>query len=192
LIDASALKVPDDLVPRRTCGECSACCELFAIDTPKLQKAQDVICPHCIRPAGCGIYPTRPPICHEWHCGWRRLPNLDCRWRPDRCGVLVDAMGIVPSLTGVNFIIMGGPEVIGWPPLVEYAADLVAVGVPVFLSAHGKLGSVLSAMGLNDRLISAAQSCDTQRIRRELATARDACLAYPGLAKSEEGVPAPP
>ena len=74
----------------------------------------------------------------------------------------------------------------------QSAADLVAVGVPVFLSAHGKLGSVLGAMRLNDRLISAAQSCDTQRLRRELATARDACLAYPGLAKTEEGVAVPP
>jgi hypothetical protein len=101
-------------------------------------------------------------------------------------------MGIEPSLTGVNFIIVGGPEVIGWPPLVEYAADLVAVGVPVFLSAHGKLGYVLGMMRLNDRLISAAQSHDTQRIRRELATALAACLAYPGLAKSGEGLLAPP
>jgi hypothetical protein len=105
LIEASAVKVPDGLVPRRTC-ECSACCELFAIDTPELQKAQDVLCPHCVRPAGCGIYPTRPPVCHEWHCGWRRLPSLDCRWRPDRCGVLIEAMGVEPSLTGVNFTIM--------------------------------------------------------------------------------------
>jgi hypothetical protein len=45
---------------------------------------------------------------------------------------------------------MGGPEVISWPPLVEYAADLIAVSVPVFLSAHGKLGSVLGTMRLTD------------------------------------------
>lgn len=86
----------------------------------------------------------------------------------------------------MNFIIVHGPEVIGWPPLVEYAADLVAGGAPVFLSAHGKLSYVLGMMRLNDRLISAAQSHDTQRVRRELATAIAACLAYPGLAKSEE------
>jgi hypothetical protein len=95
-------------------------------------------------------------------------------------------MGTEPSLTGVNFIIVGGPEAIGWPPLVEYAADLGAVGVPVFLSARGKLGYVLGMMRLNDRLMSATQSRDTRRIRRELATALDACLAYPGLAKSED------
>jgi hypothetical protein len=58
--------------------------------------------------------------------------------------------------------------------------------VPVFLSARGKLGYVLGMMRLNDRLMSAAQSRDTQRIRRELATALDACLAYLGLAKSED------
>ena len=141
VIDASPVKVPDDLVPRRTCGECSACCELLAIDTPELQKAQDVLCPYCIRPAGCGIYATRPPVCREWHCGWRRLPSLDCRWRPDRCGVLIEAMGIEPWLTSVNFIIMGGPEVIGWPPLVEYAADLVEVGVPVLDRKSTRLNS---------------------------------------------------
>ena len=180
MMDASAAKaLEDDLVPLRTCGECSACCEFFAIDTLELQKAQDVLCPHCIKPAGCGIYPARPPICREWHCGWRHLSALDWRWRPDRCGVLVEAGGREPSLTGVNFTIVGGPEVIGWPPLVEYAAGLASVGVPVFLSARGTLGCLLGMMRLNDRLMSAALSRDTQRLRRELAAALAAVLAHP-------------
>lgn len=177
-MDAIAAKVAGGLVPGRTCGECSVCCEFFAIDTAELQKAQDVVCPHCIRPAGCGIYDSRPPICREWHCGWRRLPALDWRWRPDQCGVLVEAVGAGSSLTAVKFIIVGGPEVIGWPPLVEYAADLIGLGVLVSLSARGTPGHVLGMMRLNDRLMSAALSRDTQRIRRELAAALDACLAY--------------
>ena len=178
-MDTIAAKVAGDLVPGRTCGGCSVCCEFFAIDTVELQKAQDVLCPHCIRPAGCGVYDSRPTICREWHCGWRQLSTLDWRWRPDRSGVLVEALNVGPSLTGVRFTIVGGPEVIGWPPLVEYAADLVAAGVLVFLSARGKLGHVLGTMRL-DRLMSAAQSRDTQRIRRELAAALDACLAHQG------------
>ena len=170
----------ENLVPGRTCGECSVCCEYFAIDTVELRKAPDTLCPHCIRPAGCGIYDSRPSICREWHCGWRRLPALDLSWRPDRSGVLVETLGVGPSVTGVKFIIVGGPEVIGWPPLVEYIARLVAESVLVFLSARGKPGHVLSMMRLNDRLMSAAQSRDTQRIRRELATTLDACLADQG------------
>ena len=83
-------------------------------------------------------------------------------------------------MTGVKFIIVGGPEVIGWPPLVEYAADLVAAGVLVSLSARGKPGHVLGMMRLNDRLMSAARSRDTQRLRRELSAALDACLPYQG------------
>jgi hypothetical protein len=181
LMNAFAPKMPQDLTPGRTCGECSVCCEYFAIDTAELQKVQDVLCPHCIRPAGCGIYDSRPLICREWHCGWRQLTTLDWRWRPDQSGVLVEAHGIGPSLTGVKFNIVGGPEVIGWPPLVAYAADLVEVGVLVSVLARGTIGHVLSMMRLNDRLMSAAQARDRQRVRRELAAAQEACLAYQGL-----------
>jgi hypothetical protein len=92
---------------------------------------------------------------------------------------MVEAVGHEPSLTGVNFIIAGGPEVVGWPPLVEYAAHLTSVGVPVTLSAHGKLGHLLGMMRLNDRLMSAAWSRDSQRLRRELAVALAAGLADP-------------
>jgi hypothetical protein len=179
-MDAVGLKVAEDLVSGRTCGDCSVCCEYFAIATAELQKPQDVLCPHCIRPAGCGIYDSRPLICREWHCGWRRMPTLDWRWRPDRCGVLVEAVDVGRSLTGVKFIMVGGPDVIGWPPLVEYAADLVAAGILVFLSARGAPGHALDMMRLNDRLMSAARSRDTQRFRRELADAFDACMAYQG------------
>jgi hypothetical protein len=105
---------------------------------------------------------------------------LDWRWRPDRCGVLLEAEG-EPSLTGVNFIIVGDPEVIGWPPLVEYIADLASRGVMVSVSARGKLGYVLEMRRLNDRLMSAALSRDPQRIRRELAAALDASLADQGF-----------
>ena len=176
--DASGAEATkDDLVPSRRCGECSVCCEVFRIDTPELQKAQNVLCPHCIRPAECDIYPNRPPVCREWHCGWRGLPNLDWRWRPDRCGVLVETVSCEPSMTGVNFKIVGGPDVIGWPPFVEYAADLASAGVPVSVSARGKLGYVLDMMRLNDRLSSAASARDSQRLRSELAEALAAGLA---------------
>ncbi len=175
-----AVAAPDGLVPDRACGECSVCCEYFEIDTAEIRKPRDVLCPHCIRPAGCGIYDSRPPVCREWHCGWRRLESLDWRWRPDRSGVLVEAVGIGAALTAVRFVIVGGPEAIGWPPLVEYAAELGSLGVPVLLAARGKLGHVLGMMRLNDRLTSAAQSRDQQRVRRELAAALEVCRADPG------------
>jgi hypothetical protein len=93
--------------------------------------------------------------------------------------VLAEAVGREPSLTGVNFTIVGGPEVIGWPPLVEYAAGLASVGVPVFLSARGTLGYLLDMMRLNDRLMSAALSRDTQRLRRELNSCSACCCIGP-------------
>jgi hypothetical protein len=99
--------------------------------------------------------------------------------------VLVETVSRELSMTSVNFMIVGGPEVIGWTPLVEYAADLASAGVPVFLSAHGKLGYVLDTMRLNDRLMSAASARDTRRLRSELAEALAACLADPDLASSE-------
>jgi hypothetical protein len=57
---------------------------------------------------------------------------------------------------------------------------------------RGKLGYLLSMMSLNDRLMSAAQSRDTQRLRRELAAALAAGLADPDCASSVKQRPSVP
>ena len=71
----------------RECGSCSMCCKLLYIE--ELAKPPGVWCPHVVRGQGCGIYETRPTPCRGFRCRWLMLPDLDDRWRPDRCGFLL-------------------------------------------------------------------------------------------------------
>jgi hypothetical protein len=67
---------------QRSCGSCSLCCKLFAID--ELAKPEDVWCQHC-RPGkgGCSVYAARPEGCRTFVCSWLngQLPDS---WYPPR------------------------------------------------------------------------------------------------------------
>jgi hypothetical protein len=75
------------LVPERECGDCVSCCEIPSIDSPKLKKPADVLCPNCTKP-GCGIYDKRPVVCRQWYCLWRRLDTLATDMRPEKSKVM--------------------------------------------------------------------------------------------------------
>jgi len=80
-----------ELVPGRSCGECTLCCTNLAIDTKEYRKVPGVPCAHlCAQ--GCGIYDTRYPVCRTYFCGWRCMDALGEEWRPDRSGILFDAL----------------------------------------------------------------------------------------------------
>lgn len=77
----------------RTCGGCTACCRALAI--PELDKPSATPCRHeqpalAGRPAGCGIYATRPETCRGFRCLWLAgaLPQGE---RPDRSGLIASA-----------------------------------------------------------------------------------------------------
>lgn len=77
-----------DLVPGRSCKDCTLCCKLLAVEP--LQKPRAAWCPHCDQKRGCGIYETRPEACRMFYCGYRRLPQLDERWKPAKAKFLVN------------------------------------------------------------------------------------------------------
>lgn len=72
-------------VPNRSCGSCTACCDVFAIE--ELSKPAGVPCQHSTS-IGCAIYPIRPQTCARWFCLWRKIAALPDRLRPDRSGVV--------------------------------------------------------------------------------------------------------
>lgn len=76
-----------ELVPGRSCGQCTACCRLLQVEEPDFKKPQDVLCVHCTG-EGCGRYPEWPRICGQWFCAWRRIPSMPEQLRPDQLGVL--------------------------------------------------------------------------------------------------------
>ena len=135
--------VEDHLVSGRECGGCTVCCKALKIDVPELKKLAGVLCRHCTG-VGCGIYETRPPVCKEWYCGWRRLPDLDDQWRPDRCGVLIDVVveGIPAAFpqVGLKFDIVGSPRVLTWVPLIKLIGAKIGRRVPVFLGVPAPVG----------------------------------------------------
>jgi len=78
----------DDLVAGRTCDGCTMCCKLLDIDV--LEKPRGTWCSHCDKKRGCKIYETRPEPCRSFYCGYRRIGDLDERWKPSHCKLLIN------------------------------------------------------------------------------------------------------
>jgi hypothetical protein len=126
---------------KRQCGPCTVCCTELKIETPELRKKARLPCSH-LGAAGCGIYTTRPPVCQQFLCGWRLFAEMGDHWRPDQSGVLAlrKAPGELPAAWqhapyGVHLVVIGGEAAVKRPAFADYAASLLARGLPVFLSA---------------------------------------------------------
>lgn len=76
------------LVAGRTCGGCTACCDVLKIDTPEFQKPAGTPCIHR-SVDGCSIHSERPDICRAWFCGWRRISAMPADARPDLSGLMI-------------------------------------------------------------------------------------------------------
>jgi hypothetical protein len=77
-----------DLVPGRTCKDCTLCCKL--LEVAPLAKPRAVWCTHCDQKRGCGIYDDRPAACQSFYCGYRRLAHIDERWKPSKAKFLIN------------------------------------------------------------------------------------------------------
>jgi Fe-S-cluster containining protein len=87
-----------ELPQLRNCGECVACCQIYAI--PELDKPGGVLCKHACK--GCNIYPTRPKMCREFRCHWLNgyFKEED---RPDKLGVVFSMQW--GADVGMNFLL---------------------------------------------------------------------------------------
>ncbi|MEQ1715447.1 MAG: hypothetical protein ABL907_05600 [Hyphomicrobium sp.] len=77
-----------ELVPGRSCEGCTLCCKLLSIAV--LDKPRSVWCPHCDKKRGCKIYEARPEPCRDFYCGYRRIEDLDERWKPSQSKILIN------------------------------------------------------------------------------------------------------
>lgn len=91
-------------VPSRSCGSCTACCDVFAIEV--LSKPAGVPCQHSTG-GGCAIYSVRPQACARWFCLWRKIAALPERLRPDRSGVLFSLNNHSPTDESEGVCIVG-------------------------------------------------------------------------------------
>jgi len=124
----------------KICGPCQACCVAPKIDTPEFKKPSGVPCVHLVE-KGCGIYQTRPPVCRDFLCGWRLLPELDISWRPDLSGVMLICVNqddvpqaYRPAGHGWVFVILDDKKALTLT-LARHVADLARRKVAVYLSA---------------------------------------------------------
>lgn len=124
----------------KICGPCQACCVALKIEAPELRKKSGTPCSH-LTEKGCGIYETRPPVCRDFLCGWRLLPELDLSWRPDLSGVMLLRLGgnEVPNAyrataPGWVFVILDGGKALT-PKLARHIAGLAARKAALYLSA---------------------------------------------------------
>ena len=85
-----AILMPDasELVPGRTCQDCTLCCKL--LEVAPLAKPRASWCSHCDQKRGCRIYDDRPAACQSFYCGYRRLPQIDDRWKPAKAKFLIN------------------------------------------------------------------------------------------------------
>jgi hypothetical protein len=66
----------------RTCGDCTLCCKVMAIE--ELAKPAGSWCPHCKPRRGCLVYADRPGECRTFSCMWLVNELLDESWKPNR------------------------------------------------------------------------------------------------------------
>lgn len=78
----------DSLVEGRSCDNCTMCCKLLSIE--ELDKPRGLWCSHCDKKRGCKIYEDRPEPCRTFYCGYRRIQDLDERWKPSTSKILIN------------------------------------------------------------------------------------------------------
>ena len=171
------------VVPGRECGGCTICCRALKINVPELKKLAGVLCQHCSENVGCLIYDTRPSVCRGFDCGWKVLRTLGDEWRPDRCGICIvpvgKGKGIPPEFpqAGLKFDVVDSPRVLNWYPLIQFIAQSIERGIPVFLGVPAPVGYERKVVFLNHRMGDAVASRDRMRITEALKSAYEVGLA---------------
>ena len=148
-----------ELVAGRTCGACTACCVVPAIDDPTIQKPAAIRCCHSVPAQGggassCAIYDTRPDVCRRFHCAWRRLGQLDDAWRPDKSHVFIimdqdkadrgapgNSNGNGSTPPALTLVLIGNPLMtVREHRVVDFVRTRALHALPTFLALPGQPG----------------------------------------------------
>jgi hypothetical protein len=125
-------------IPARACGDCVACCQVLNIAEADMVKPADQMCMHCTG-SGCGVYESRPQVCREWDCVWRRIDSMPMETRPDHLGVLftIDRQADPQTPFDRLYFVgraVGEPEALKKVPTTDVAAMLAHGPLPIFAS----------------------------------------------------------
>ena len=172
-------------IPGRECGTCNVCCEEPTINVPELKKPPGILCPHCRAGEGCLIHQRRPQVCRDFFCGWRCNAGLDEDWRPDRSDILIEQIGrnmpegFEHAPFHYKFTLLGAPDKIYWPPLVQYISALVGQNVPVMLAVIGRPGYVAGQVLVNEALRPHVAAHSIGGTASTLARLLQLCIDHP-------------
>ena len=83
----------------RTCGDCSECCRLLAIQMEEYYTPQGHWCKYCTKP-GCSIYNTSiPKSCKDYFCGWIQNEDIPDEYKPNLSGIVLEVLDNNPNTT---------------------------------------------------------------------------------------------
>lgn len=160
--------LPVQTIAGRECDGCTVCCSVKAVASDTFVKGPGVRCEHCLDD-GCGIYFERPAVCAGYQCGWRFLPWLPDRLKPDVAGIIVDPMpppsgyALAVSISAVkDTAAFQNDDVRG------LVSELIGKGVAVYLSLS-KGANILNVFLLaNPVLHTAVEGQDSLLLANEL------------------------
>jgi hypothetical protein len=161
----------------RACGACVACCFVWPINAPELQKPSETLCPHCTG-ANCAIYDARPPVCRAFDCGWRRIEGMPDFARPDRLGIIFDVVMPDKPNNVLDRLYVRGTALHSWADFESENASVIVDqfskgDLPVWLEygdekvlAHpfGEIADILLG-GAEPSTVEAAEEAERWRVR---------------------------
>jgi hypothetical protein len=152
------------LVPERTCGSCNICCVVPKIDEPELQKLPGCRCRNALTSGVCAIYETRPTVCRNFFCGWRLLPWVDERLKPDQSAVFIrltkdEKLVLGPHRFALMVTVLSH-EGLNANGLIETIITSINAQIDTYLIVPGPPGYTSCRRWLNDPLGEAVRRGD--------------------------------
>jgi hypothetical protein len=145
----------------RTCGDCTLCCKVMAIE--ELAKPAGQWCRHCKPGRGCLVYDSRPAECRGFSCLWLIDPRFGAHWKPNKWKLVVTT-----SADGLEIRCHSGfPDAWRREPYYREIKHLAASGeahdVTVLVIAGNRMTLVTSSRDFDLGIVGA-----DERIVREL------------------------
>ena len=148
----------------RTCGDCTLCCKVMAIE--EIAKPAGQWCGHCKPGRGCLIHDTRPAECRAFNCLWLIDERFGAHWKPAR-----SKMVLTTSADGIEIRCDGGfPDAWRKEPFRGEIGRLAASGeahdVTVLVISGSRMVLVtadrefdLGMVGPDQRIVREIQGC---------------------------------
>lgn len=94
--------------PRRSCGDCTACCT--TVPVAEIGKPEHEPCQFLGKCGGCSVYESRPVSCEMWSCYWALDEDVPEELRPDRSHLIIDpfqdTVGVTNAGTAVTLSVL--------------------------------------------------------------------------------------